>query len=252
MPYTLKSTGLATSLVICVGIDSDGTTIKDFVSNRTLSYVSGHTPTVSSATWKGTSRGYFTTSGDGSFTPYGITFTAPTINYGGSGLAAFIAFSGASAATGSTGYDYAIGDSSNSFGLSRTSLSGPLSWCFSGNPQPGTGATSLPTNGTTKFSIGSSFLAGGTITIYYGLESGSLASDGSGTDINVPSNWLPNNIGGDAGLGAQPGNYHIACAFNRVLTLAEMQSLHGDGTNDWFSTLFNSGAADTLMGQASL
>jgi hypothetical protein len=247
MAYTLKSTGLATALALCVGVDEDGTTIKDFVANRTLTPETGHPPSVGATPWKGTSRGYFTTGSGGTFDPWGLAFSPLSLSFGSAGVGVFIALAGAAAATGAAGYSYFVGDTANARGLSRPSGSGAQAWAFSGGAQI-TGATALPTNGTTKFSTGANFIAAGAMQIYYGLESGALAQDATGTDSNVPGTWAPDYIGGGPGLGVQVANYHIVAIFNRALTLAEMQSLH----DDWFGTLFDaSGAAQDLDGDAA-
>jgi hypothetical protein len=237
MSYTLKSSGIATNLTLCIAVDSDGTTIKEFVSNLTLTIDSGVTR--GSGTWKGNSRGYFTT--NSSVTPISVV-TGPTMSFTAPGVGLFCACSGMTVGTGAGGYMYSIYDGTgDDRGLGRASASSSGTWIFSGATKQA-GGTALPTNGTTKFSYGGNYVAGGQKTIYYGLESGSLASDGTATDSDFPGQFIPNSFGGKTGLGNAPGNYHVMACFNKALSLAEMQSLHGDGSNDWFSTLFNAPA----------
>jgi hypothetical protein len=101
----------------------------------------------------------------------------------------------------------------------------------------GQGTTTVAT--TTKLSGGFSFddeVGVGTV-FYYGLESGSLAADGtstSGVGFSGSSGEVY-GIGGWPGQGSHPASRYCSVLFNRVLTLAEMQSLH----DDWFGTLFD-------------
>src|SRR5688572_30196717 len=98
MAYSLKASGIATDLVMCVAVDSDGTTIKEFVSsdvdtNKTID--SG--VTTGSATWKGVSRGYFTVV-DNTFDYKGVRFAVnhrPILDAGSpNAFSFFVAFSG--------------------------------------------------------------------------------------------------------------------------------------------------------------
>lgn len=253
MSYTLRSSGIATALAFCIAVDSDGTTIKEFVANVSLT-IDGAV-TVGAGTWKGNSRGFFSTTGSGT-TPHGITCTAAAIamSFVSPGAAVFVACNNLLTGTGTAQYTSMIQDAVDDRGFGRGgTLSGPGAWEFSGSTVNGQlGATNLPTDGTTKFSVGGNFVAGGQKTIYYGLESSTLAQDATGTDTNFPGGYFPDHFGGVSGLGAQPGGYHILCGFNRALTLAEQQSLHGDGTNDWFSTLFNPPPSNVLPGVGNI
>lgn len=242
MAYTLKSSGIATVCTALIAVDSDGTTIKEFVNATSLTINGG--VSTSSATWKGTTRGYFAT-------PTGVdaivASSGPTMTFASPGVAFFAAFSGASSGTGAGGYMYMGFDSTRDRGFGRVSASSAGVWLFSGAARQ-TGATALPTDGTTKFSVGGNYVAGGQKTVYYGLESGSLASDSTATDADFPGDFIPNKYCALTGLGSAPGNYHCIAFFSRALTLAEMQSLH----DDWFNTLFVSGGGDELMGTQCL
>jgi hypothetical protein len=83
----------------------------------------------------------------------------------------------------------------------------------------------------------------GTTRFFYGLESGSLATDGTGTDSGNGSNGrFVGTVGVIAAQGSQPAKYHIVCLFQAELSTTELQSLH----DDWFGTLFESGSAQLL------
>jgi hypothetical protein len=80
---------------------------------------------------------------------------------------------------------------------------------------------------------------------FYGLESGSLSQEATaGSDGGFGSSAAPiATIGGASGQGSQPFKPYCVCVFNRLLTEAEMQSLH----NDWFGTLFDSGGGSQAL-----
>src|SRR5688572_28820314 len=85
MAYTLKSSGIATSLAMCVAVDEDGTTVREFVSSTVNADMVVHGEVVvSSSTWKGVSRGYFETLPNGASNFKGITFgtNKPTYDAG--------------------------------------------------------------------------------------------------------------------------------------------------------------------------
>ncbi len=234
MAYSLKTTGIATNLLMCVAVDEDGTTVKEFVSadvntNKTTTGV-----TTSSATWKGTSRGYFVVSGT-SGSPNCVQFPAthrPAWAVSDTdGGAIFMALSGSTNASGT----FVIDD--NGAGMLGRAAGTVLTMNGGGR----SGTTTPPSDGTTKWSGGGNYHAFTDWQIYYGLESGSLAQDATGSDAGTAATLNITGVGGWAGFSVAPANYHIAAIFNRTLTLVEMQSLH----NDWFGTLFAAPAVIT-------
>jgi hypothetical protein len=241
MAYTLKASGIATNLTFCFAIDSDGTTPKEFVSSdvdTNKTYDTGVLASVAAATWKSVSRGYLVTTSNGAFDFNGVRFASghrPSMDTSGSS-SCFFACNGASA--GSTVKTFFGDDSTNSYVARNSTDKGVL--VVGARTAGNAGTTSLPTDGTTKFSFGvSNDNASAGKVYYYGLESGSLAADGGTTgDNGFGSNVNIHAIGGAAGQGNQPFKPFICARFNRVLTLTEFQSLH----DDWFGTLFDSGA----------
>lgn len=241
MAYTLKATGIATNLIFCVAVDSDGTTIKEFVSsdvdaNKSLG--TGVSAGVGASTWKGSSRGYFPTLTNGSTNYFGVTFASghrPAVSTSGPGTAHSFwgAFAGMSPANGSSFSIIEYSSGAGNLASRAASSTGPLrdSRGFQD------GSTSMPSDNSTKFSAGFTHAYGTTCDHYYGLESGSLAADGSGSDPGFGAVGDIIGIGGQAADSNQPAKWHIATLFNRVLTLTEFQSLH----DDWFNTLFDSG-----------
>jgi hypothetical protein len=235
MALSLKGSGLATNLVFCLAVDDDDTTIKEFVSadgdaNKTVE--SG--VTVGTATWKGGTRGYIETTTNGSFDYKGVRFPVghqTSVDWSSGGHSFFMACAGASDLSG-------IGVILEGVSA-RASAGGPLQDPFGTH----NGSTNLPTNNSTKFSCGFSHNYGVAYAMYYGLESGALAADGSGAEAGFGSVQPIAGLGGSTSNGNQPGKYHIVAVFNRVITLSEFQSLHGDGIDDWRSTLFTSGGS---------
>ena len=257
MAYTLKSTGIATNLIMLLSIDDDGTTVKEFVSSAVNSAMTVHANvTTGTSTWKSTSRGYFQTYENSTYNFYGITFgtTKPTVGHNDAdGMSYFAAAAGASAGTGRPGLVAYTGTSSY---WGRHSSTRDKQSIYLGSDRVSS-TTTIPSDGTTKFSMGPAFKNNdSSTTFYYGLESGSMASDGSGTpgDYGFTSESII-DIGGWAGEGSQPGKWHCIAVFNKQLSQAEMQSLHGDGSNDWFSTLFDAPTTYTppvLRGQRTM
>lgn len=238
MAYTLKASGLATNLVFCVAVDSDGT-IKEFVntgvnSNKTLG--TGVAASVAAATWKSVSRQYFETLANGTFDYYGVRFASgfrPTMDSStGVSVGYFAALSGAQA-----GQNQAIMVEGNGSGVGLVERD-PTDNKLKDTNGGSLGTTSLPTDNSTKFSWALSHTYGGTNAKFYGLESGSLAADGTNSDAGFGGPQDVYGIGGAAGQGNARMKVHILCGFNIAPTLANFQSLH----DDWFGTLFDSGS----------
>lgn len=233
MSYTLKTTGLAAIATSIIAVDEDGTTIRDFVSSaRTSAFTVDAAVTTGTSSWKGTARNYFQTLSAPGDSFKGITIGSGqeipiNCGVGHTGIGVFIACAGA----GAPGF-YGVIMAQGTGPIIRTS-GGKLRQPTGESAQAGT--TTIPSDGTTKFAMGISFLYGSTWTNYYGLESGSLAADGTGTDAGNGGDTLINSIGGASGFGSLPAKYHIMVVIPRPMTLAEEQSLH----NDWFGTLFD-------------
>lgn len=238
MARTLKSSGLALNLVTCLGVDDDNTTIKDF---KGLAVTPHANVTKSTASWKGTTYPFFQTYSVSSTSPAGVAYdTPPTVAGNDSdGFSAFVVCMGMDAATGSSSVktiiDIDLTASPNLRGFhSRNGAGGAQLGMNAG----AIGSTVLPTDLSTKFSVGANFKYNeNSSEVFYGLESGSLASDSAtSTPASGDSaSFVVRYVGGYSGQNTQPGKYALVCVFNRKLTLAEFQSLH----NDPFGTLFD-------------
>lgn len=245
MARTLKSSGLALNLVTCLGVDDDNTTVKDFTGKAVTKHAS---VTVGTASWKGTTYPYFQTGSASSTSPIGVTYDTPPTVAGNDadGFSAFAVVAGMDAATGSS-----VKTLINIDLTASPNLRGFHSRNGSGGAQLGMnagaiGSTVLPSDLTTKFSFGANFKYNeNSSEVFYGLESGSLASD-SATSTPASgdaSNFVVNQVGGYSGQNTQPGKYHLVMVFNRKLTLAEFQSLH----NDPYGTLFEASAPSIVL-----
>jgi hypothetical protein len=227
--YTLKSSGLATDLLMCVAIDEDGTTVREFVSSDVNTNMTLTSVTTGSSTWKSVSRGYFVCTADGGAQYFGPKFASghrPAINAAGI-TGVFIAFASHSVGNNTE----AMSEWASGIIVARSS-GGKFQMSTGGGA---VGNTTLPTGGT-KFSVGANHTAFVLNAFFYGAESGSLAADGSSVDPGFGTGSLDvAGIGGGAGQGNSPGSYHIFCYFDRALTEAEYQTLH----DDWFGVLFD-------------
>lgn len=249
MPLTLKTSGLATTASVIV-VPNDNGVVTEWVSssvNSTMTLqdntganISGNTVSTTS-TWKGVSRHYFETFNNGTFNFYGLRFgtNKPTFATNGSnGLSIFIAFAGSGAGnSGSNGAGAIIADSGDAQILNRNA-SNKLNW-FVASGDRGQGTTTIPTDGTTKFSLGTSYLGTGNPLVqafYYGLESGSLAADGTAGGLGpIGSSSTLVGVGGWNGQGHWPAKIHAFCVWPTVLSLSDFQSLH----TDFIGTLFD-------------
>lgn len=247
MAYTLKTTGLATKLKSCVGVDEDGVTVKDFVTgNVAVQHASVAVPKTGSATWKGVARNWFKTDYGASVPEtQGITWTTPPPAFvGATGLSFWCAANTMSGLASQTIWACADG---NNTGL-RFSATGNME-AYASGVFLATSTTAIPAATKVSFGLQMKLSASG-LQFFRGLESGTLSADGTYNDPGAVGNQVLNSFGGRYGHGSVPGEYFIACWFEdaALITEAEMQSLH----NDWFGTLFESVTATTQTNTTTL
>jgi hypothetical protein len=245
MAYTLKASGISTNAKSVVAVNQDGTTITEFVTGRTIALGTGVAASVSTATWKSVSRGFWETTANGSFDFFGVTWTGSSnqpamTEDDADGVSVWFACNGASS-NSNDGPFVCIGAGNGALrGLSRA-LGGTNKGIYksAGTPVAAT-TTSLPTDGTTKFSFGASYRSNNSSAAYYGLESGSLTQEATAAgDGGFGGSNFAWNIGGAVGQGNQPFRPFCVALFDKILTTGEFQSLH----DDWFGTLFDAPAA---------
>jgi hypothetical protein len=255
MPLTLKSSGLATDLVVCVAVQSDNT-ITEFKGNS-ISLDTGVAASVGTDTWKGSSRKYFsTTDGASETTYYGVRFNTTRPQYptaaGGSVFAAFREIDSDTDlqhCLAEIGLE--VGDNVRGLWVTTTNASRKARFDFNSGAACTIGSTTIPA--ATKLSIGANYTYNSNAQIFYGAESGSLATDSTaanpGTFGSIPFDIF--GLGGAVGSNTVPADWFIFAVFDRELTTVEMQSLH----NDWANVLFDGAEEEeppALMGQACL
>jgi hypothetical protein len=269
--YTLLSTGQAADLVALWMVDEDGLTLREWVTGYSSTWNGSNDWTdndaemtvedavvVGSGTWKGETLNYFETLADGSFDFHGILLNAtgdgrPTIDIGSGdpGVGVWFASAGHAASSG-TAWGYMLQLGAATQGLKRgTSTSGGLLWEIAAADITADAGTDLPTNGTTKFSAAANYeynTSQGLAPDYgYGLESGSLAADGTYTpQTRGASDTTISAIGGAAGLGHFAGKYFALAIFNSPRSLAQMQALHDDFMGELFEPT-GGGAPSSLL-----
>lgn len=231
---TLKTTGLATSATMVLAVDIGSGLVKEWVSSTVDSgkTVPG-TVTYGTASWKSTTRDYFETYANGPFGSDPILFPTNRPSFPMStGASVFVASAGLRAA----GVDQRafVVDETTGAAFGRSNSTGNKPCWFLNNGARYTATTDSPAQDV-AFSVGSSIDMDTSGAFFYGLESGSLAADGTFS----PSGWtnmaLVTQIGGWQSNGNNPGRWHCVATFSGLLTLSDFQSLH----NDWFGTLFD-------------
>lgn len=233
MTLTLKSTGVASRASSVIAVDDDGATIRDFVSSTRTSNMSIHGDvTIGSATWKGASK-YFMDLPMSGNDGHGLTFASgheiPIPNQiGGVGTTVMIVCRG----MGSAAVRGDLMATTPDAALIYRNGSGKLS-----EYPTSVATTTMPSDGTTKFSAAMTYVYGGTWTAYYGLESGSLAADGTGTDPGYGNANPVKYIPAGAGQGGTPYKAHYIIVVPGGASLAELQAIHDDPEG----TLFDAG-----------
>jgi hypothetical protein len=245
MALSLKASGLATDLIVCVAVQDDDT-ITEFKGNS-ISLDTNVAGSIDTDTWKGTSRRLFsTTEGATSTSYYGVRFNTTRPQFptgtGGSVFAAFRTIGTESVAAWLAEIGLTAGD--NVRGLWLSAAPRKIRFDFNSGAACTTGGTTVPAG--SKLSIGANYTYNVNAEMFYGAESGSLASDSTaanpGAFGSIPFDIF--GLGGANGIDVVPADWFIFCMFDRELTLVEMQSLH----DDWANVLFDgaSPASDTL------
>jgi hypothetical protein len=226
----LRTTGIASKASFVVAVDNDGQ-IKEFVSSSVNADMATTNVTTGISTWKGADAPYFETTSINTIV-FGTNKPVQNAAFGQS-IGAFIAHIGTSAATGSYGGLRLSGAGAI---VTRDPTTGKPQWRWgqSNVRYTSNGANTLPTDGTTKYSLGGNYRYDTSAQFFYGLESGSLAAEGtpaSPEGFGSSSTWI--TIGGQTsgGYGTTPGKYLLAAGFGEELTEVEYQALHDDPYN---------------------
>jgi hypothetical protein len=251
MAYTLKTTGIATKLIAAIGVDEDGTTVKDFVTGNTGTYnASIGSPRIGTATWKGVTRSHFKTDiGADAYSPRGWVWsgTPPTVPMNGGNGVAFLALVNAFDDVGVGNVFWTV-DSNNSGVRIGT---GAKIEAWMGSSSRGFSTTTLTT--ATKCSFGLKQIYNtNSLPFYYGLESGSLAEDGTYNEGGYSGQGPLQEFGGNTGFESAPGQYFLALWFSHATlpTTAELQALHDDPWGTLFDLPITGDFASTMGAMA--
>jgi hypothetical protein len=244
MAYTLKTSGLATSLISCLAVDSDGT-VKDFAAPAVAcSWVdaadAAASPDVGSAQWRAATSNsslhrYFTT-GSNKFIKFGAT--KPVIELGG---ARSVVIACRNPARNVTVASYLMAAASVPPRLGATAYG---YWLYQQDYGKSIGGTDAPlyldATNTGQHLI--SFCMNGVTAgaIYKNATAG--ASPGLGLNA-TPAAMAPGYIGrGDAAAASYlAGDWFMIACFNTYLSAGDVSALN----DDWFGTLFDVGAVTT-------
>ena len=244
MSYQLKTTGLATELLYLVAVDEDGT-IKEFVDgdvNSNMTLDTGVEAGVGTGSWNGSARKYFPTFKNTDYDFYGVNFASghrPTWGMKATdGFTLFEAYHSTDGSAGGTGSRIHYSDPAypvSPNGLRRNSSTGKAEFNSSGSSWA-VSATTMPSTGSTKYSLAFGYKYAAGDEFGYGLEGGTLSSDSTGSiDAWAYADGEIIGIGGVSGQGCDPLSRYVSAAFKRKLTIAEEQTLN----EDWFGTLFD-------------
>lgn len=224
MARTLKSTGIATNLITLVFPDTD----HSIVEWKSYS-ISLNSATTGTTTWKGTTLGYWTPDAD-SWISYsaGPSFSPPF-------TVVFLMIDGVLSTPGDRG----LMDTVSQNRVVRDGNASQVMALIDAGGAAGVTATTF--TATKSYSLGFQCRStSGTNNVYYGLESGSAATDAT-TDNG-------GTIGGAETLtrwghintrGIYVAKYVLCALFDKLLSEAEFQSIHDDPVG----TFFESGAS---------
>lgn len=236
MAYTLKTTGIAAKLIACLGVDDDGTTVKDFVSGNSGTYdASIGSPKTGAGSWKGTTISWFKTDqGADQYAPRGWSWSSTiSVPMGGGGNGVTFLALAHSVNTSGAGVLWLTSDNNQG---GRKTASPEKMEVLCGNTPRGTGTTTIPTSTKVAFGFKQIYNTS-SLPLYYGLESGSLATDGTYNEGGYASTSNLSMFGGHTGYGSCNGQWYFALWFSHATppTTAELQALH----NDPLGTLFD-------------
>lgn len=241
MAFQLKTTGLGPKCVMCIAVDEDGTTIKDFASALVTSTMTTTGVTVGTGSWKGTSRKYFDV--NPAYIAFGANKPARSDP--------LTAFAAAHEVTQKGYYGALLGASSQAY-------FGHLAWLRQG--LVGGGGNNLSESPTVvdaayptgKHSFAASYhtVSGG--LTYQGPESGATTNVGNNNTPGYGFTINPAYIGLSQQASDQflKGKYYVVAMFNQVLTQAEQEALHADPVGALLETSAPSTAASFTITSA--
>lgn len=247
MAYQLKTTGIAANCTMCIAVDPDTSTVKDFASSSvTADMTVGANVTIGSQAWDGVTRYYWRTgsgTADADFVKFGTT--KPWVGVDASHVTQTLVCIGAVAGAGTT---RVFGNDSTDYFASANTTAG-------GNTYPTLymGSTNLTggwaqLSAGTKCIFGASVVRGTTRTIFSAVDT-DAAMTTSTAAFGTPTAYYALtyvNRRNDSSSHLQDKT-HAILAFSTALSEAEWDTLR----DDWFGTLLEAaagGSAGTATG----
>lgn len=245
MAYQLKSTGIAANCTMCIAVDPDTSTIKDFASSSvTTDMTVGANVTIGSQTWDGNTRSYWVPgsgTADADFVKFGTN--KPQFVMGASDVNRTIVWIGELA--GATTRVFGS-DSSNYFATLNTGSGGPThpTALLAANNINAGGAARTAGN---KVICGFSLVRGTGWTSYTALHDDSSMTTNTGGLGSINPSFSLNYVNRrNDNTTHDQSKTHAILIFNTALSGTDWDSLR----DDWFGTLLEStgggGATGTM------
>lgn len=250
MAYQLKSTGIAANCTMCIAVDPDTGTIKDFASSAVTADITvGANVTTGSQDWDGNTRHYFVL-GSGTaaddFVAFGTNKPQWDFNSGESRTWVFIG-----EAAGN--FVRVMGANDSTYMASRSIISGGNTF-----PQTTLGSASngggAPPASTEKWIFGHSLVHGTSNTYFRALHNALSMTTGAASAVLSPGgttfDFALSYVGRhNASTTHQQDKIHAILIFNTALSESDWDSLR----DDWFTVLLESagGGGDPTLSSAS-
>lgn len=242
MAYQLKTTGIAANCTMCMAVDPDTTTIKDFASaGVTTDLLVGANVTISSQAWDGNTRSYWVPgsgTADADFVKFGTT--KPSVGVDASHTAFTGVWigevAGASArAFGASSSDYLCSNNSGSGGSTHPTM------FIGSNTLNGAGAA--VTSGQKRI-FGFSLVRGTDWKSYAALHNDASMTTNTNTLSTVNSYYALTYLNRrNDNSTHQQDKTHAILAFSTALSEAEWDTLR----DDWFGTLLEAASGDQTL-----
>jgi hypothetical protein len=248
MAYTLKTTGIAANCTMCVAVDPDTGTIKDFASSGvTADMTVGANVTISSQAWDGNTRSYFqlgagTAAAD--FVAFGTTKPQWDFNSGESRTVVFIGEAAGAQVR-------VIGGNSGTYFASQNLGGGGATFPTFVAGGAVTAAQTALSSGQKRI-FGFSLVYGTSSTAYYAADTDSsmgTASPSALSPSGTTFDYAVSHVGRrNDSTQHQTDKIHAVLIFNTALSESDWDSLR----DDWFTVLLESaGGGDPTLSSAS-
>lgn len=245
MAYQLKATGIAAACTMCIAVDPDTNTIKDFASSSvTADMTVGANVTISEQAWDGITRKYFRL-GSGTaaddFVAFGTNKPQWDFNSGesrtvvfiGEAAGAFVRVIGGSSASYFAGINLGAGGASFPTLIAGSTITGGQAALTSGQ----------------KRIFGFSLVYGTSSTAYYAADTDASMGSASLSAISPSGTTFDYAVGyvgrRNDSTAHQQDKIHAVLIFNTALSESDFDALR----DDWFTTLLESagGGGSSLM-----